>query len=97
MISLFQFTNELCLDSNIEIFADDSTAYFIDDSIDSISIQIHKLLDQWYWTCWNCMFIQGSIHRPNKAYHFKWYCDDKLIRCVSSSSVLLEGYFEKQT
>lgn len=38
------FNNDLflCLDFNLGMFADDSTAYFIGNSIDSISIQIFK-------------------------------------------------------
>lgn len=42
------FTNDLplSLDSNFEMFADDSTSYVTANSIDTISIQIQKLLDQ---------------------------------------------------
>ena len=57
------FTNDLPnhLDCNIEMFADDSTAYFIGNSIDSIHVQIQKLLDNvHYWSKSNSMFIHPT-------------------------------------
>ena len=57
------FTNDLPnhLDTNIEMFADDSTAYFIGNSIDSIHVQILKILDNLhYWSKSNSMFIHPT-------------------------------------
>ena len=43
------------------MFADDSTAYFIGNSIDSIHIQIQKLLDNLhYWSKSNSMLIHPT-------------------------------------
>ena len=57
------FTNDLPLSfhSKIEMFADDSTAYVIGNSIDSISIQIQNLLHQLLtWSKFNSMFIHPA-------------------------------------
>ena len=57
------FTNDLPnhLDCNIEMFVDDSTAYFIGNSIDSIHVKIQRLLDNLhYWSKSNSVFIHPT-------------------------------------
>jgi len=92
------FTNDLSyhLDSNIEMFADDSTAYFIGNSIDTIHVEILKLLDKLhYWTKSNSLFIHPTKTEvmfmsktpfigPLRPITY----ESKLINCVSRSSCL---------
>ena len=58
LFSIFTNGLPLSLDSKLEMFADDSTAYIIGDSIDSTSIQIQELLPQLLtWSKFNSVFI----------------------------------------
>ena len=89
------FTNDLPnhLDCNIEMFADDSTAYFIGNSIDSIHVQIQKLLH--YWSKSNSMFIHRTKTEAMSMFKTPFIgplrpitYESKLINCVSRSSCL---------
>ena len=92
------FTNDLplSLDSKIEMFADDSTAYIIGNSIDSISIQIKNLLHQLLtWSKFNSMFIHPAKSEVMFISKIPFIgpirlltIDNKPINCVSSSSCL---------
>ena len=90
------FTNDLplSLDSKIEMFADDSTAYII--IIDSISIEIQNLLQQLLtWSKFNSMFIHPTKSEVMFISKIPFIgpirpitIDNKTISCVSSSSCL---------
>ena len=92
------FTNDLplSLDSKIEMFADDSTAYIIGNSIDSISIEIQNLLHQLLtWSKFNSMFIHPTKSEVMFISKIPFIgpirpitIDNKTISCVSSSSCL---------
>ena len=92
------FTNDLplSLDSKLEMFADDSTAFIIGNSIDSISTQIQDLLHQLItWSKFNSMFIhpvKSEVMLISKTPFIGPIrlitIDDKPTNCVSSSSCL---------
>ena len=96
------FTNDLpsclesCNSSNMEMFADDSTAFLIGDSVDSIVVQINKALQLLHdWALLNCM----SIHPTKTEIMFiskspfigpipPITLDNHLINCTSQSTIL---------
>ena len=90
------FTNDLplSLDSKLEMFDDDSTAFIIGNSTDSISIQIQDLLHQLItWSKFNFKFIhpvKSEVMLISKTPFIGPIrlitIDDKPINCVSSSS-----------
>ena len=93
------FANDLpsTLDSKLEMFADDSTAYIIGSCIiDPISIQIQDLLHQLLnWSKFKSMFIHPVKSKVMVISKTPFIgpirliaIDDKPINCVSSSSCL---------
>lgn len=62
LFSIFKNDLPLSLDCNLEMFTDDSTSYITGNSIDTISIQIQKLLDQLHnWDKSNLKFKSPFI------------------------------------
>ena len=96
------FTNDLpsclesCNSSNMEMFADDSTAFVIGDCVDSIVVHINKALQLLHdWAQLNCM----SIHPTKTEIMFiskspfigpipPITLDNHLINCTSQSTIL---------
>ena len=99
------FTNDfpLSLDSKIEMFADDSTAYIIGNSIDSISIEIQNLLHQLLtWSKFNSMFIHPTKSEVMFISKIPFIgpirpmtIDNKTISCVHFGIYLLQRYLAK--